>query len=125
MESFCYLCLSVILSPLFLAALQWVKADLLALLYVMFSCVFITFPFGVLGQVWYLIVSIPALCILLYYEGLHGIQVQRSTTNLSNSSDTIFCSTYNVHCKFEIFITGEMLVSSCFRRKVRIVVHQK
>ena len=42
----------------------WERADLLALLYVMFYCVFVTFPYGVLGQVWYLIVSIPALCLL-------------------------------------------------------------
>ena len=32
----------------------------------MFSCVFVTFPCGVLGQVWYLIVSIPDLCLLTY-----------------------------------------------------------
>ena len=37
------------------------KADLLAFLYVMFSCVIVTFPNGVLSQVWYLIVSIPDL----------------------------------------------------------------
>ena len=33
-----------------------------------FSCVFVTFPCGVLGQVWYLIVSIPDLCLLTYFE---------------------------------------------------------
>ena len=38
----------------------WARADLLALLCVMFYCVFVTFPCGVLGQVWCLIVSIPA-----------------------------------------------------------------
>ena len=37
----------------------WERANLLALLYVMFSCVFVTFPRGVLGQVWYIIVLIP------------------------------------------------------------------
>ena len=42
------------------------RADLLALLYVMFYCVIITFPCGVLGQVWCLIVSIPDLCLLSY-----------------------------------------------------------
>ena len=34
-------------------------------------CVFVTFPCGVLGQVWYLIVSIvsiPYLCILTYFN---------------------------------------------------------
>ena len=40
---------------------------LLALLYVMgFFCVFVTFPCDVLGQVWYLVVSIPDLCLLSY-----------------------------------------------------------
>ena len=42
----------------------WGRADLLALLNVMVSCVFVTLLFGVLGQVWYLIVSIPDLCLL-------------------------------------------------------------
>ena len=44
------------------------RVDLLALLYVVFSCVFVTFPYGVLGQVWYLIVSIQDLCLLPYVE---------------------------------------------------------
>ena len=51
-----------ILSCLFLAAL-W---TLLALLYVVFFC-FVTFPYVVLGQVWYLIVVIPDLCLLPYF----------------------------------------------------------
>ena len=34
------------------------RADFLALLYVKLSCVFVTSPYGVLGQVWYLILSI-------------------------------------------------------------------
>ena len=29
------------------------------------------FPIGILGQVWYLIVSIPDLCTLTYYENVH------------------------------------------------------
>ena len=33
----------------------------MALVYVMFSCVFVTFPYGVLGQPWYLIVVFVAL----------------------------------------------------------------
>ena len=44
----------------------WERADLLALVCVMFSCVFVTFPYGVSGQVWYLIVSIPDFCLLFY-----------------------------------------------------------
>ena len=34
------------------------------LLFVMFNCVFGTFPCGILGQAWYFIVSIPDLCRL-------------------------------------------------------------
>ena len=34
-----------------LVVTSWEKADLLALLYVMFSCVFVIFPYGVQGQV--------------------------------------------------------------------------
>ena len=36
------------------------------LLFVMFNCVFVTFPCGILGQVWYLVVSIPDLSRLSY-----------------------------------------------------------
>ena len=32
-----------------------------------FSCVFVTFPCGILGQVWHLIVSIPDFCLLPYF----------------------------------------------------------
>ena len=40
------------------------RSGLLARLYVKFSCVFVSFPCGVQGQVWCLIVLIPDLCIL-------------------------------------------------------------
>ena len=52
--------------PCSLVVTCWEKADLLALLYVMFSCVLVTFPYGVLGQVWYLTVS-----ILCYFGTYH------------------------------------------------------
>ena len=41
--------------------------DLLALVCGVY-CEFVTFPIGILGQVWYLIVSIPDLCTLTYYD---------------------------------------------------------
>ena len=37
----------------------WEKTDLLGFVYAMLSCIFVMFPYGVLGQCWYLIVSIP------------------------------------------------------------------
>ena len=36
--------------------------------FVMSNCMFVTFPCGILGQVWYLIVSIPDLCPLSYFS---------------------------------------------------------
>ena len=44
------------------------RANLLALLNVMFSCVFVSSQCGVLGQVWYLIILIPDLCLLPYFN---------------------------------------------------------
>ena len=38
------------------------------LLFVMMDCVFVNFPCDILGQVWYLIVSIPDLCRLSYFH---------------------------------------------------------
>ena len=43
----------------------WERADLLALVCDVY-CIFATFPCGILGQVWYLIVSFPDLCRLSY-----------------------------------------------------------
>ena len=70
MDLFCCFCpwcfvLSVSCS---LVVTCWEGADLWALLYVAFPCDFVTFPFDVLGQVWYLIVSIPDLCLLHNFE---------------------------------------------------------
>ena len=47
---------TVLSVPCSLVDICWESADLLALLYVMFSFVFVTFPYGILGQVWYMIV---------------------------------------------------------------------
>ena len=62
-DSFCYLCLNICLCYAVLSATCSLmitcceRADLLALLCVLFSCV--TFPNGGPGQMWYLSVAIP------------------------------------------------------------------
>ena len=61
----CHFVLSVSCS---LVVTCWEMADFLALLYVRFSCVFVTFQYGILGQMWYLVVSIPDLCVLPYFN---------------------------------------------------------
>ena len=72
MDHLCYLCLVIVmLLGLFIAAL-WSPAGkgltswLLALVCDVY-CGFVTFPCGILGQVWYLIVSIPDFCHLSYF----------------------------------------------------------
>ena len=49
-----------------LVVMCWERADLLALVGNV-NCIFVTFPCGILGQVWYLIVSFPDLCLLFYF----------------------------------------------------------
>ena len=64
MDHLCYLCrVHVMLSHLVVTC--WERADLLALVCDVY-CDFVTFPCGILGQVWYLIVSIPDLCPLTF-----------------------------------------------------------
>ena len=74
MDHFCYLSFAFVLVlvlsvPCSIVVSCWERANLLALLCVMFSCVFVNYPYDVLGQVWYMIVSIPVLCLLpsFYY----------------------------------------------------------
>ena len=69
MDHLCYLCLVlVMLSRLFIAAWWSPAGKGLAskLLFELFNCDFIIFPFSILGQVWYLIASIPDLCRFSY-----------------------------------------------------------
>ena len=71
MDHLCYLCLAfVVISRLLIAALLSPARGRLAswLLFVMFKCVFVTFPCGILSQVCYLIVSIPDLCRISYLK---------------------------------------------------------
>ena len=61
------------LSRLFIAAFWSPAGKVLTswLLFVMLNCDFVTFPCGILGQVWYLIVLIPDLCGLSYFDHSH------------------------------------------------------
>ena len=53
--------------PCCLVVTCWERADLFALVGD-FYCIFVTFPCGILGQVWHLIVSSPDLCLFSYYN---------------------------------------------------------
>ena len=70
MDHLCYLCLVfVMLLHLFIAASWSLAGKGLTswLLFFMSNCDFVTFPCGIPGQVWYLIVLIPDLCRLSYF----------------------------------------------------------
>ena len=58
---------------LMLSRLCWERAVLLALVGDVY-CIFVTFPCGILGQVWYLIVLFPDLCHLSYFKCSHSNQ---------------------------------------------------
>ena len=63
----------------------WERADLLALIYVMFYCVFVTFTCGVLGKVWCMIVSILDLNLLSYYEMAHFLQNKQKHVKMNKT----------------------------------------
>ena len=70
MDHLCYLYLVfVMFSRLFIAALFSPAGKGLAswLLFVMSNCDFVTFPCGMLSQVWYFIVLIPDLCRISFF----------------------------------------------------------
>ena len=50
-----------------LVVTYWERDDLLALDGGVY-CISVTFPCGILGQVWYLIISFPDLCRLSYFS---------------------------------------------------------
>ena len=72
MDHLCFLCL-VFVMPLCVSVYMcfvvtcWERAAFLALVCGVY-CESVTLPNGILGQVWYLIVSIPDLCTLTYFE---------------------------------------------------------
>ena len=76
----CYLCLVFfMLSRLFIATLWSHAAKGLTawLLFVMFNCVSVTLPSGILCQVWYLIVLIPDFAAFLTSNAFSLLQILR------------------------------------------------
>ena len=73
MDLLCFFFCIVLAMPLctsvymYIVVTCWERADLLALVcgVLLLVC---HFPIGILGQVWYLAVSIPDLCTLIYFN---------------------------------------------------------
>ena len=70
MGFFSVLCLLCFFERLFICALWSPAGKGLTswLSFVVCNCEFVTFLIGILGQVWYLIVSIPDLCTLTHFN---------------------------------------------------------
>ena len=67
----CYFCIVFVMLLRLLIAALWSPAGKRLtswLSFVVLNCVVVSFPFGILGQVWYLILSIPDLCPLSYFH---------------------------------------------------------
>ena len=61
MDHLCYLCIVFVMFLCLFITAYWSpvgKGLTSGLSFVMFNCAFVTFPCGILGQVWYLIVPI-------------------------------------------------------------------
>ena len=71
MDHLCYFCIVFVMLSCLLIAALWSPAGkglTSWLSFVVLICMVVTFPFGILGQVWYLIVLIPDLCPLSYFH---------------------------------------------------------
>ena len=68
-----HVCTAVLSVPCSLVVTCWERADLLAFLCVMFSCVFVTFLYSVMCQVRYLIISIPGIYLLRLRKNINFI----------------------------------------------------
>ena len=85
MDHFCYLCFVFVVQSSLLNAALWSPAGkglpLSSLVCGVLLC-FVTFPCGVLGRVWYFIVSIPDIYLFSYFaylnlEGLCTFQLMQ------------------------------------------------
>ena len=85
----------------------WERADLLALGGDVYS-IFVTFPCGILGQVWYLIVSFPDLCRLSYFYYMIDITQTSGASTPNHVVVKLFVSKMQAICinKFPLYQTS-------------------
>ena len=81
----------------------WERADSFAILCVTFFLCFVTFQYGVLGQVWYLIVSIPDLCFLSYFHRNLGFSVYMCFVVTCWERADLLALVCGVFCEFVTF----------------------
>ena len=90
---FCYLLFIFIFAILSCLVMTcWERANCLTLLCGVFSNAFVTFPYGIPGQVWNLIVSIPNLSLLLYFSNSW-----KRSISITNSYISVISTVYPNH----------------------------
>ena len=92
MDHLCYVCLVfVMFLRLFIASLWSLEGKGLTyrLLFVMFIVILLLSPFGALGQVWYLTVSIPDPCCLSYFEAVSDWPIAKLSLHLGKTVNTL------------------------------------
>ena len=78
----------------------WERADLLAIICDVLLF-FVTLPCGVLGKVWCLIVSIPDLCLLSYFNSIFTTALKRKKSFFLKMSiiAKLFCLQVSMVCQ--------------------------
>ena len=120
MDHLCYLCLAfVMLLRLFMAAL-WLS-------FVVFNCVFVTLPCGILGQAWYLIVSIPDLCRLSDIVIASVRPLCYLLLNHWTKYNQIWCVSYSHECGVQLYLHSVQIIIPidliCRRPQVQTLGH--
>ena len=118
MDHLCYLCLVfVMLWCLFIDALWSPAGKGLTswLLFVLFNCGFVTFPCGILGQVWYLIVSIPDLCHLSYSMANQGFNIS------SGRKPRLLSDCVDVQTDLNLYCTHMSTCTLCWNRLIHLL----
>ena len=97
------LCYAVLSVPCSLVITCWEIAEPLAISCVVFSCVSVTFPYNVPVEVWYLIVSIPDLCLLPYFEEMNIKIMGRQKLYAHWPWDLVLFTESECQCEYHFF----------------------
>ena len=73
----------------------------------MFNYVFVTFPCDILGQVWYLMVSIPDFCHLFYFV-LCMQQWSKHTIVLLHMTRVLKLTSANIELSYNVWLVNRI-----------------
>ena len=88
----------------------WERVDLLALVGDVY-CIFVTFPCDILGQVWYLIVLIPGLFLLFYFNNTNlvtKVNVEFFHSQLKNQITKMLLTSILIYIPLKAIFTSAL-----------------